>query len=101
MNRKKIPFRSDFKVLFGNRRGQAAEMVLKPGDKEGGPDNRHDKSDQWMYIVSGTGLAIVNGKRNSLNEHTLLLIERGETHEIQNKGEEPLRTLNFYVPPAY
>ena len=29
------------------------------------------------------------------------LIERGETHEIRNTGKEPLRTVNFYVPPAY
>jgi hypothetical protein len=28
---------------------------------------------------------------------TLLLIERGEAHEIRNTGRRPLRTLNFYV----
>jgi hypothetical protein len=32
---------------------------------------------------------------------TLLLIERGDTHEIRNTGTTPLKTLNFYVPPAY
>jgi len=31
----------------------------------------------------------------------LLLIERGDTHEIKNTGREKLVTLNFYVPPAY
>jgi mannose-6-phosphate isomerase-like protein (cupin superfamily) len=31
----------------------------------------------------------------------LLLIERGERHEIRKNGREPLRTLNVYVPPAY
>ena len=30
-----------------------------------------------------------------------MLIERGDKHEIRNTGEEPLRTLDFYVPPAY
>ena len=30
-----------------------------------------------------------------------MLIGRGETHEIRNTGDEPLRTLNVYVPPAY
>jgi hypothetical protein len=24
-----------------------------------------------------------------------------ERHEIRNTGRAPLRTLNFYVPPAY
>jgi hypothetical protein len=31
----------------------------------------------------------------------LLLIERGDMHEIRNTGRGPLRTLNVYVPPAY
>ena len=30
-----------------------------------------------------------------------MLIQRGDTHEIRNTGEGPLRTLNIYVPPAY
>jgi mannose-6-phosphate isomerase-like protein (cupin superfamily) len=29
------------------------------------------------------------------------LIERGDRHEIRNTGRQPLKTLNFYVPPAY
>jgi oxalate decarboxylase/phosphoglucose isomerase-like protein (cupin superfamily) len=32
---------------------------------------------------------------------TLVLIERGVTHEIRNAGRTPLKTLNLYVPPAY
>jgi oxalate decarboxylase/phosphoglucose isomerase-like protein (cupin superfamily) len=31
----------------------------------------------------------------------LLLIERGDRHEIRNTGRGLLRTLNWYVPPAY
>ena len=30
-----------------------------------------------------------------------MLIEHGDRHEIKNTGTEQLRTLNFYVPPAY
>ena len=32
---------------------------------------------------------------------SLLLIERGEAHEIRNTGRTPLKTVNFYSPPAY
>ena len=39
--------------------------------------------------------------RHSLRAGTLLLIERGTTHEIRNTGRTPLKTLNLYVPPAY
>ena len=49
-------------------------MTLAPGDSEGGPDNRHRGSDQWLYVVSGTGQATVNGKRYRLRAGTVLLI---------------------------
>jgi hypothetical protein len=31
----------------------------------------------------------------------LVLIERGDRHEIRNTGPTVLRTLNIYLPPAY
>jgi mannose-6-phosphate isomerase-like protein (cupin superfamily) len=96
-----LRFRKNFRVVNGNRRAQAAEMVIPPGDAEGGPENRHPKCDQWLYVVDGFGLAIVNRKRRRLSPNTLLLIGRGEPHEIRNTGPKPLRTLNIYVPPAF
>jgi mannose-6-phosphate isomerase-like protein (cupin superfamily) len=101
MKRKHLRFGEGFRVAIGNRRSQAAEMVLAPGDSEGGPENRHRGADQWLYVLSGTGTAIVNGKRHALRAGSLVLIERGDTHEIRNSGRTALRTLNFYVPPAY
>ena|SRR5438067_10296305 len=101
MKHKSLRFGQGFRVAAGNRRSQAAEMVLAPGDSEGGPDNRHRGSDQWLYVVSGTGRAAVAGKHYRLRPGQLLLIERGDTHEIRNTGRVPLRTVNVYVPPAY
>jgi mannose-6-phosphate isomerase-like protein (cupin superfamily) len=101
MKHKKLRFGKGFRVAIGNKRSQAAEMVLEPGATEGGSDNHHRGADQWLYVVSGTGLVIVDGTKVSLNQHTLLLIKRDENHEIRNTGETPLRTLNIYVPPAY
>jgi mannose-6-phosphate isomerase-like protein (cupin superfamily) len=43
----------------------------------------------------------VNGRRVRLRAGSLVLIERGDRHEIRNTGRTPLRTLNIYVPPAY
>ncbi len=101
MPKTKLRFRNGFSVGIGNPRAQAATMVLAPGESEGGPDNRHRGSDQWLYVVSGSGRANVGGKRQELSPGTLLLIERGTTHEIRNSGRRPLETLNIYVPPAY
>ena len=84
MKRKQVRLTSDFKVVLGNERSQAAEMVLPPGEAEGGPDNRHRGADQWLFVVSGRGQATINRRRYPLAEHTLLLIEEGDLHEIKN-----------------
>lgn len=82
-------------------------MTLQPGatsDTE--VSNEHPKCEQWLYVIAGTGTAIIvprRGMRTSvkLKQGTLLVIERGERHQIKNTGRAPLRTLNLYVPPAY
>jgi mannose-6-phosphate isomerase-like protein (cupin superfamily) len=101
MPHKHLQFGAGFKVVLGDDHSQAAQMTLGPGETEGGPDNRHRGADQWMFVVSGTGEAVVNGKKVPLRPRTLVLIRRGDTHEIRNPGRGPLKTLNIYVPPAY
>ena len=101
MQHKHLRFGHGFRVVLGDAHSQATQMTLAPGDTEGGPDNRHQGADQWLFVVSGTGVAVVEGERVELREGTLVLIGRGERHEIRNTGDTPLQTLNVYVPPAY
>jgi mannose-6-phosphate isomerase-like protein (cupin superfamily) len=101
MQSTQLKFGKGFRIVFGNRRAQAAEMTIPPGDAEGGVHNRHAGADQWLFVVAGRGRATVAGGRVRLKPGTLLLIAKGQRHEIRNDGDEPLRTLNFYTPPAY
>ena len=94
MPARQLRFGKGFSVALSNKRGQAATMVIAPGDAEGGPDNRHRGADQWLFVVSGTGVATLAGRRHRLRAGSLLLIERGTTHEIRNVGRTPLKTLN-------
>lgn len=96
-----LRFGKGFRVAVSNRHGQAATMVIAPGDCEGGPENRHRGADQWLFVVAGSGVAILAGRKHKLKAGALVLIERGTTHEIRNTGRTPLETLNIYVPPAY
>jgi len=101
MKKTKLRLAKDFGIVLGNRKSQAAEMVLHAGDKEGDSRNRHRGADQWLYVVSGNGVAIVNGDRHRIAPRSLILIEHGDEHEIRQTGKQPLRTVNIYVPPAY
>lgn len=105
MHTKKLRFGEGFRVAFEVRKAQCAEMVLAPGDAEGGDDNYHPGADQWLYVVDGRGVAIVQvdgrKRRIALEPGRLVVIEKGERHEIRNTGAGLLRTLNFYYPPAF
>jgi len=101
MKSEQLSFRRGFRLSLANGKAQGAVMVLAPGASEGGPDNFHRGADQWLYVVEGTGAAIINGHRKGLKAGTLLLIEAGDRHEIRNTGRTALKTVNVYVPPAY
>jgi mannose-6-phosphate isomerase-like protein (cupin superfamily) len=101
MKSEQLSFRRGFRLSLANGKAQGAVMVLAPGASEGGPDNFHRGADQWLYVVAGTGAAIINGHRKGLKAGTLLLIEAGDRHEIRNTGRTALKTVNVYVPPAY
>lgn len=96
-----------FDLLARTRSAQAAMMTLKSGGvSEAEPGNEHSTSEQWLFVVSGTGEARIGKaksrlKRVTIKENSLLLIEKGELHQIRNTGRRPLVTLNLYVPPAY
>lgn len=96
-----LSLRSDgWTVLGGTERSQAAMMTLDPGERTGGADNTHD-ADQWLYVISGKGIAVVAGREQPIGGGSLLLIEAGEPHEIRAESTGPLRTVNVYAPPAY
>ena len=101
MHSKTLRFGKGFRVAFEVRKAQAAEMVIAPGGSEGGADNRHRGADQWLFVVSGSGVATVEERRVPLKAGTLLVIEKGERHEVRNTRRTLLKTLNFYYPPAF
>ncbi|MFC6756926.1 MULTISPECIES: cupin domain-containing protein [Haloarcula] len=99
MERTHLDFDRYFEVVMETDEAQAAEMTVEPGRSVGGPENYHPDSDQWLFVVSGTGVATVDGDEQRIDAGDLLRIEADERHGIANDGEEPLATVNFYTPP--
>ena len=99
MERTHLDFDRYFEVVMETDEAQAAEMTVSPGRSVGGPDNYHSESDQWLFVVSGTAVATVDGDEERISAGDLLRIEAGEYHGIANDGDEPLETLNVYTPP--
>jgi mannose-6-phosphate isomerase-like protein (cupin superfamily) len=94
--------REAFAVLLHTRAAQAATMTLAPG-KASNEDsaNEHAWSEQWMYVVAGTGTARVGRRTYRLREGSLVVISKREPHVIRAGKRTRLVTFNVYVPPAY
>ena len=95
MKRKRLRFGRGFRVAVGNRRAQAAEMVLEPGKAEGSRDNRHRGADQWLYVISGTGVARVNGVRVVLTDRVTDL-----SGGVTNDRGQPVTEFVVVLQPA-
>src|SRR2546423_1128468 len=94
--------RSFFKVLTSTASAQVAMMTLRPGQSSSEePENEHPKCEQWLFVIEGSGQAIVSERKVTLKKGSLLLIEKNEKHQISCEGKAPLVTLNIYSPPAY
>src|SRR4029078_13093864 len=96
-----------FELLARTRDIQAAKMTLVPGGtSDEDVTNEHGASEQWLFVISGTGVARIGKRRSSLRtvklrRNSLLVIQKHELHQIRNTGRTQLETINFYAPPAY
>jgi mannose-6-phosphate isomerase-like protein (cupin superfamily) len=91
-----------FDLLHATSDLQAAMMTLRPGGASSEqPENEHARSEQWLFVIAGSGKARVGRRTVALRAGDLLLIEKNEPHKISNTGRRNLVTINFYAPPAY
>jgi mannose-6-phosphate isomerase-like protein (cupin superfamily) len=93
---------SAFRPLMESDAVQAAVMSLNRAESSSdGIENEHPLAEQWLFVISGTGVAKVGRRRLRLHAGVLLLIPKKAPHQITNTGRRRLVTLNFYSPPAY
>ena len=73
----------------------ARRWILKPATK--GPELVHDDTDQLLYVIKGSGSAIVNDKEMLLTNESVLWLEPGEHYQFVT-GENELEILQGYAP---
>ena len=73
----------------------ARKWLLKPGTK--GPQLVQGNTDQLLYVIKGSGSAIVDGEEMPLNDESVLWLEPGEKYQFVT-GETELEILQGYAP---
>jgi len=82
---------------FGATAMIARRWEFEPGAR--GPQWQHGDSDQLLFVIRGSGQAIVNGEPLGLSEESMLWLEPGESYQFV-AGVDGLEILQGYAPDA-
>lgn len=84
------------KEILTNEHSQLVLMSVEPGDEIG--EEAHDV-DQILVFTSGSGEAILDGRRSQVSAHSLVVVPAGTLHNFVNTGTTPLKLFTVYAPP--
>lgn len=84
------------KVVFTGQKSQLVVMDIKPGEDVG--LETHDHVEQTLYLFQGDGVALLDGKEQSLQAGDVLVVTPGTNHNIINRGDVSLKIATVYAP---
>jgi mannose-6-phosphate isomerase-like protein (cupin superfamily) len=91
---------SDFRrVLYTGHNLQLVLMTLKPGEEIG--EEVHEDRDQFFRFEAGSGVVLIDGVENRVEEDFAVIVPQGARHNVKNTGSEPLRMYTIYGPPEH
>lgn len=76
---------------------RADRIVYQPGDTSA--SHRHRGCLHVFYVLRGSGIAHVSGRKHRLDAGAALTIEADEVHQLENDGDEELAFVEFWAPP--
>ena len=53
----------------------------------------HEKNEEVFYVVSGEGYIVVGDERRAVSAGSVVVAPPGETHQLQNPGNETLKVI--------
>ncbi len=91
---------TDFRrVMATAPHSQLVTMSIKPKDDIG--SEVHPDTDQMLFIVAGTGKAVVNSDTVEVKENDVVVVPAGARHNLINTGTTDLRLFTVYAPPNH
>jgi mannose-6-phosphate isomerase-like protein (cupin superfamily) len=87
------------KVLHTGTQSQIVVMSIPVGGDIG--EEVHPNTDQILLFVEGIGEAILNGEKRQINEHVVVFVSAGTTHNFINSGNKDLKIITVYAPPEH
>lgn len=64
------------------------------------PAHSHPHGEEVIYVVSGSGRALVDGEVTAVRAGTTVLFPQGKVHMLHNTGVEEMKVVCFFAPPT-
>lgn len=91
---------ADFRrVLSTGPHAQLVVMSIPAGGEIG--EEVHDKVDQVVSIVEGSGEAVLDDVPSQIGDGDLVLVPAGTKHNVRNVGTGDLKLYTVYAPPQH
>ena len=74
-------------------------VTISPGNTVK-PAHSHPGPEEVIYIVSGEGSVLIDGEVHDLRTGTAVLFKAGSIHMVRNTGQEDMKIVCFFTPPA-
>lgn len=85
-------------VLHTGAHSQIVAMSIPVGQDIG--EEAHDV-DQMLFFVDGKCEAVLNGESRVVEEHDVVFVPAGTTHNFINVGDEDLKLFTVYAPAEH
>jgi mannose-6-phosphate isomerase-like protein (cupin superfamily) len=86
---------ADYRPVFQTKRLNLTHVRIHPGETV--PRHTHPDEDQVYFVVTGTGVVVLDGVPTEVSAGSSVLIPIGTEHEFTNTGSEPLDYVFFVV----
>jgi mannose-6-phosphate isomerase-like protein (cupin superfamily) len=67
------------------------DLILYPGSTIG--EHLHSGDEEVYFIVSGTGVMVVDGEKQVVSPGSAILTSSGSSHGLRNEGADDLRVF--------
>ena len=64
------------------------------------PAHSHPHGEEVIYIISGSGKVMVDGKVEDVKAGCAVLFPQGKVHMLSNTGDEEMKVVCFFAPPS-
>jgi mannose-6-phosphate isomerase-like protein (cupin superfamily) len=91
---------TDFRrVLYTAKNLQLVLMTLPPGCDIG--EEVHEDRDQFFRIEEGSGVIMIDGAENRVEDDFAAIVPAGARHNVINDSDAPLKLYTIYGPPEH